>query len=30
MIESEWGASERHRKARYYQLTARGPTMVLE
>ena len=24
MIESEWGASERHRKARYYQLTPLG------
>ena len=24
LIESEWGASERHRKARYYQLTPVG------
>ncbi len=24
LVESEWGASERQRKARYYQLTPRG------
>ncbi len=24
LIESEWGASEKNRRARYYQVTARG------